>query len=213
MSYPKIHNIWHRDPLSHQIQWGEFKRPEFRLLLEQQWEFTEKIDGMNIQVRLEPGKEPVIWGRTEDAQLKADLVERIMGLTDWEEFQIMVSDAQPIVVYGEGFGPGIQKGGIYGTERQFAAFDIRVGNRWLCPSDVAKYCSESHIPQAPLLHVGSLTSGYKRVAEGVQSILAPGHLAEGLVGRLPLTLLDQYGERIIVKLKHVDLLQKEEANG
>ena len=90
---------------------GEWTLPEFEYLAGNAWTFTEKVDGTNIRVIFKDSG-VTFGGRTEDAQIPAKLVERLN-----ERFLPMVAKLGEVfvdgaaVLYGEGYGAKIQKGG------------------------------------------------------------------------------------------------------
>ena len=53
MKYPKINTLFKRDEKNHIIL-DAFTTPEFEYLKNNEWECTEKIDGTNIRIELEP---------------------------------------------------------------------------------------------------------------------------------------------------------------
>ena len=76
--YHKIQTVYKRDPDTKYktLLIGEFSRPEFEYLQSNMWLFTEKVDGMNIRVMFD-GKSIVFGGKTDNAQLTANLVARL----------------------------------------------------------------------------------------------------------------------------------------
>src|ERR1700759_4606769 len=110
--YHKIQSIFKRDmnDKRKRLIEGQWSLPEFEYLANNVWIFTEKVDGTNIRVIFKEGKIE-FGGGTADAQIPAQLVgrlnERFLPLVDKlrEQFD------GGIVLYGEGYGAKIQKGG------------------------------------------------------------------------------------------------------
>ena len=200
MTYPKMENLLKRDLAIPKMGYtAEHFRSKFMLQLQYAkcWWAVEKLDGMNMRVCFSREKDRFcFWGRTEKAQLPPQLVEsmdelfngRIREHPDFEEAAWLVDGT---TLFGEGVGPGIQKGGSdYGSVKHFVLFDI-YNTRWLDWADVKAFANHWSIPVAPdyglddirsAFYLISLTpsskyaiksTGTRRPAEGV--ILRPEH--------------------------------------
>ena len=111
--YHKIQTVFKRDPSTRYktlLEW-QWTLPEFEYLANNQWEFTEKVDGTNIRVYYRNGKISY-GGRTDRAQIPATLVDRLneMFVENKDRLEDTLKDADACL-YGEGYGPKIQKGG------------------------------------------------------------------------------------------------------
>ncbi len=212
MEYPSIQNLYARDPETN-VCTTEFKMPAVAQIA--RWLVTEKVDGMNIRVGIGLGDhEPWIRGRTDKAQLPGDLVENIR---EWATFGKFVTafveeDGRPepesVVLYGEGFGPGIQKGGDYGGEKRFILFDVLVdGTYWLRWDDVVDVAKKLGIPTVPLLSYDADIDLIQMLVDGRVSELLPpdSPLIEGVVARTDPYLFDGRGNRVMFKYKVRDL--------
>lgn len=204
MIYHKIHSPFKRDEATGQFKYDEFARDEFRFLWDNTWTWTEKVDGTNI--RLYPNNAS-IRGRSDKAQIPPMLLLRlneIMNTAPWgvpfptEDF----ADTE-IVLHGEGFGAGIQKGGKYGAEPDFVLFDVQVGNLFLEHSSVVDIATKLGIQVVPIVGIGGLHNLFKFVEDGFKSAWGDFE-AEGVVARPTTELLDRRGNRIITKLKGRD---------
>jgi hypothetical protein len=112
-----------------------------------------------------------------------------------------------ITFFGEGFGPGIQSGGLYGPSVDFICFDILVDDRiWLQPTDVIGICSEHEIRHVPILGWFPRDEIVDWVRDGVRSQIAPNAIpaCEGIIARPMQNLFDQRGHRVMFKLKTKD---------
>lgn len=107
--YHKIHSLFKRQGKT--LVYGDWAQPAFGYLQGNRWTFTEKVDGTNIRVAWDGGAMR-FGGRTDNASLPAPLVGRLQTrfLSQEERLRDIFSDAEACL-YGEGYGPGIQKGG------------------------------------------------------------------------------------------------------
>src|SRR5574343_1453972 len=109
--YDKIQTVFLRDPNTKfkTLLEGEFALPEFKYLANNEWVFTEKVDGTNIRVMFD-GQQITFGGKTDDAQIPAFLVTRLQDvfLPQLETFKAKFADG--VCLYGEGYGAKIQKG-------------------------------------------------------------------------------------------------------
>lgn len=214
--YHKIDSIFRRDTKGRIIE-GDYARPEFEYLADNEWVFTEKVDGTNI--RLSYGRSPsfrgnehaYIAGRTDNAQLPPFLLARlieIMRAAPFEGvFDVDLKDGATVVLYGEGYGAKIQKGGgsYLPDGCDFVLFDVRVGTWWLRRGAVEEVASNLGLTVVPVLGKGTLADAVALAREGFPSARWPGvAVAEGLVLRPETELFDRRGERIITKIKHKD---------
>jgi hypothetical protein len=200
--YPKIETLYERDTKTHKVIPGSFKNRTYTLLKE--WEFTEKIDGTNIRCIWEP---PIVRfnGRTENAQIHADLIRWLYENVAANKLQEVFPDVA-VVLYGEGYGAGIQKGGKYSPTKKLILFDVLVeGKWWLSWENVKDVAAKLSIDVVPYLGKMSIEVATKFVQAGFKSLLGDGNAdAEGIVGRPAETLFDKKGHRLILKLKTKD---------
>jgi len=209
--YPKIDSVYLRDPENHHKTFleGRWSRPEFGYLASLDWLWTEKIDGMNIRIEWMPGLSPVVTikGRTDNANLPPFLLAVLHENFRPDLFAPIFPDGA--VLYGEGYGPKIQKGGgDYRDDPGFILFDVLVGsskNIWLEWDNVMDVGDKLHIPVAPLVCCGPLAAAIDLAENGFASeaSVRPRD-AEGLVLRPEKTLFDRMGRRIITKVKYKD---------
>lgn len=207
--YHKIETLYERDDATHRL-----KQP---LVLKNRvysavnpWVFTEKIDGTNIRCIWRDGT-LTFGGRTDNAQIPADLVNWLHAHLTPELFASAFSDARSVVLYGEGYGAGIQKGGGgYCAEKRFILFDVAVFDAearcwWLSDENMRNVAAKLSLDAAPAFGEMSLAEATEFVRLGFPSKLNDGKkMAEGLVGRPCEALFDKKGHRLIVKLKTKD---------
>lgn len=199
--YHKIHSLFKRTTDGKAIIWGEYSLPEFEYLEASTWVFTEKVDGMNIRLTWD-GERVDVLGKTDRAQVPAPLLRWLSdyGFTDPRRWAKLPAGT---VLYGEGYGPGIQSGGIYGIQQRFILFDVMVGGLWLRRPDVHDVARDLGFDVVPVVCEGTLVNLVERVELGTMSMLGNCR-AEGLVARPSVELLDRRGRRIITKLKARD---------
>lgn len=127
--YPKIPAIYVRQTDgSKLLDEGEFSRPIFEVLKDIEWVGTEKLDGTNIGIVWD-GHKIHIQGRTPDAAFSAVQFEYLLGKfggSQNEELFEQQFGSEPVVLYGELVGKGIQAcGGCYEPHGyKFVMFDM-----------------------------------------------------------------------------------------
>jgi hypothetical protein len=166
------------------------------------WHWTEKIDGTNVRAIWKDGKLS-FNGKTDNAQMPGDLIkwlyEHVKPETMADIFQ-----GTNAVVYGEGYGAGIQKGGSYSPIKKFIGFDVLVEDKWwLSREDTDDVLTKLGLDAVPYLGEMTLEEATAKVKQGFSSAIGTAQ-AEGMVGRPIETLFDKKGHRLIVKLKTKD---------
>ena len=208
--YHKIKTVYNRDPENKYktLLIGEFATPEFEYLANNEWIFTEKVDGTNIRVMFN-GESITFGGKTARAQIPADLVNKLSErfLPQLSIFQntFDCSEAGSVEVcfYGEGYGPKIQKGGKYREDQDFVLFDVKIGNWWLQRKDVEDIAENFLLDVVPIIGVGTLHEMVDITRGGFNSNWG-NFTAEGIVARPSVELKARSGERIITKIKYKD---------
>ena len=203
--YPKIETLFVRDEQTHKVVKGSWRMPEFEYLKDNPWLATEKVDGTNIRVMYLKWVDAVKFGgRTDNAQLNAQLIARLQELFTPEKFAKAFDDDAEVCLYGEGYGPGIQKGGgRYIDHKDFILFDVRVGDWWLRWPDVEDVAEKLGIQHVPVIGRMSLADIVPIVESGFTSTFG-GFIAEGVVVRPMADLLTRRGHRLLGKLKGED---------
>ncbi len=203
--YHKIQTVFKRNPETNfkTLLEGEYSLPEFEYLANNQWVFTEKVDGTNIRVMFD-GEKITFGGKTDRASIPNQLVNRLNErfLPQIETFMKSFSDG--VCLYGEGYGAKIQKGGgNYRQDQDFVLFDVKVGDWWLRRGDVEEIANGLNLDVVPILSFGTLHEMVELVREGFDSQWGR-FTAEGLVARPMTELQTRSGQRIITKIKHKD---------
>jgi hypothetical protein len=200
--YHKIQSVFKRDMSSKHktLIDGAWTLPEFEYLARNDWTFTEKVDGTNIRVMFKDGG-ITYGGRTDDAQIPAQLVGRLN-----ERFLPMAGKLgelfqDGVVLYGEGYGAKIQKGGgNYRSDQDFVLFDVRVGPWWLQRPDVNDVSQTLGIDVVPIIGEGTLHDAVDWARRGIKSRWG-NFEAEGIVARPKTELNTRSGHRLIAKIK------------
>ena len=200
MEYHKIETLYERDEKTFKVKPGVFKNRTYTLLKE--WWFTEKIDGTNIRCMWKDGKLS-FGGKTDNAQIHADLVKWLYENVSADKLREQFQETS-VVLYGEGYGAGIQKGGGYSLTKKFILFDVLVEDKWwLNWENTCDVASKMRLDMVPFIGAMTLEQATEYVRVGFKSRLGDC-AAEGLVGRPAETLFDKAGKRLILKLKTKD---------
>ena len=206
--YHKIQSLYKRSEDGKRMLFGQYSMEEFEYLKDNVWEFSEKVDGTNIRVIVQDGN-ITFGGKTDNAQIPAKLVARLEAMFLAEPHKSNLLAKMPEgVLYGEGFGAGIQKvGRNYAPYVNFCLFDVNCGGWWLRRDDVHDIGAALGLQVAPLIANGTLAEMECLVRNGFLSNWGP-FPAEGLVARPMVELKTRAGHRIITKLKTRDFATK-----
>ena len=202
MEYTKIPNIYKREEYgNNKLLMGQYSTDEIGYLSDSTWEWTEKVDGTNVRV-IWDGYRVSFAGRTDKAQMPPKLLERLtelFGGADKEELFEQNFGTNPVILFGEGFGEKIQKGGgLYGPV-DFILFDVFYGI-WLKRPDVEDIAQKFGIRVVPIVGFGNLIQAADFIRSHPKSQLRDAEM-EGIVCRPCVELADCRGNRIIVKVK------------
>lgn len=198
--YHKINTLFKREMKNNgKIIEGEWTCPEFEYLQNNIWSFTEKVDGTNIRIML--GESLTFGGRTDNASIPAQLVSRLNERFLPQEQKMREMFADGCVLYGEGYGPKIQKvGGNYRIDQDFVLFDVKVGQWWLQREDVVSIAADLGLDVVPIIGRGTLHDAIRMAKEGIKSTWGDFE-AEGIVARPITELKSRGGNRVITKIK------------
>ena len=203
--YPKIETLFKRGP-TFVVDPSRIKKPVLATISE--WDVTEKIDGMNIRVGLSTQGDVTFGGRTDAAKIPGDLVDYLNKTfpMNWMKQALWIDQTPPeFVLYGEGYGAGIQKvGKSYRADKAFILFDVLVGGKWwLGDADVREIGGKLGVEVVPYLGRMSLGEIVELVRKPFPSRIGTAE-AEGVVARPIETLFNKRGDRVIIKLKTRD---------
>ena len=202
--YPKIDTLFERDMKTFVVDPNKLKSPVLGTI--SLWDVTEKIDGTNIRVILSESGDVQFGGRTDNAQLPADLLMHLVNTFQSDKLKAAFWMDGPVstVLYGEGYGAGIQKGGPYRPDKSVIFYDCLVGGKWWLDHDaVNDVCAKLGSETVPYLGRMTLPEIVELVREPFASKIGTA-TAEGIVARPIEPLFDRKGSRIIIKLKTRD---------
>lgn len=201
--YHKIETLFERDTEgSRKLIEGKFRNKAVEYLANNKWSFTEKIDGTNIRIHWD-GHTVELGGRTDRAQIPKPLFQflsdKFCTLEAEEMFEQKFGESD-VILFGEGYGPGIQKGGAYRSDVSFILFDVLISDVWLnrdSIEDIAKFFS---VDVVPVIFEGIIQEAVDFVKTKPKSTIGTADM-EGLVGRPVIEMKDRRGNRVIVKIK------------
>lgn len=205
--YPKINTIFYRDEKTHEIIPDKYSLEEFEYLKDNEWVFTEKIDGTNIRV-IWDGQNVVFGGKTDNAQIPTTLLYKLQSYFDGNNKAKLLDKfgSKNVVLYGEGYGHKIQgkSGEAYG-DVDFIMFDLMVDGVFWNTYAVKAIAERLGVKSVPIIGKGTLGQFTEMVNKGFKSNIAD-MTAEGIVARPLYELSNSRGQRIITKIKHKDFV-------
>lgn len=190
---------------------GKFRNETVEYLKDNKWLCSEKIDGTNIGVVWD-GHKVSFQGRTERAQIPTQLVNKLnelFGGTINEEMFEQKFGEMNVILFGEGYGPKIQKGGgLYRDNVSFILFDVYLSdqNLWLKRDAVEDIAKSFGIDVVDIVLTGTLQEAIGFVKTKPKSHIGTANM-EGLVCRPTVELLDRMGRRVITKIKVCDFAE------
>ena len=162
-TYTKINTLYKRDAKKNNtIIIGDYSCPEFEYLKNNIWECTEKIDGTNMSYYWD-GENLEIHGKTEFAQIPNHLLVKMQNLLTKDTIQEIfppstkyfvdgIEQKPTIIIYGEGYGMKIQKGGNYiKNDVSFRVFDININGYWLNRENIEDISNKLKLEVVPLI--------------------------------------------------------------
>jgi len=202
--YSKIETLFNRDKSTFKVIENDWRTPEFEYLKDLEWSFTEKIDGTNIRIEWIPKVSSRFGGRTDRAQMPPFLMARLEEIFTDTVLQSVFPDTD-VVLYGEGFGARIQKGGgnYIPDGVDFILFDVLVGGYWLKRDALEDIADKLGIGVVPIIGIGNLQEAVDIVKNGFTSTFG-NFIGEGLVVKPKEEMFSRNGHRIIGKIKGKD---------
>lgn len=205
LKYHKIKTVHLRDDKTHKLT-NKFRDETVEYLKNNEWIFTEKIDGTNIRVCWN-GIDVSIFGRSDNAQipkqLNVRLTELFLGEENEQMFEQKFNDMN-VMLFGEGFGAKIQNGGDYSSTQDFILFDVKIGDVFLNRDSVENIAKYFNIKSVPVIdEIENIEDAIKYVKLNPQSYIGNCDM-EGVVGTPTMRVLNFKGERVIVKIKCTD---------
>lgn len=233
--YGKTENIFARDDETKKLI-GVFRVPEVGLIDPGQWIATEKIDGTNVRLTIVPAEDggdyeifgsfqTILKGRSDAATLPKGLAWEMPIETQdnpgvlTELYEALELPPHTVVTfYGEAYGAGIQKGGIYSSEKRIRVFDLVTSRPRLIRGEwshswrpysqlleAARIVGLTPVPELPRM---SLEGYLAAVAHGFSTRITDeggtGGEAEGVVIRTDPYVYNFRGSRVFAKIKTRD---------
>ena len=188
------------------------------------WIKTEKIDGTNIRIILckptEDGKRVVLVGSrslilNEEDKSSKQFFDCLKGINTNKLVEYFEDADSTVIIYGEGYGAGVQKGGIYSKEKNFRVFDIRIGEAYQDFEYVQKVCIDNQLNVVPIIdEVEDISYGecIKSLKSFQETLIKEGDggKPEGIVYKYEPVLLNKYKERLMFKVKFKDFYEFKE---
>lgn len=214
--YPKIQTIYKRDFKTKfkTIIEGKFSLTEFEYLANNIWEWSEKFDGMCVNVKYHHsfGGDFSCFSKSGDGNFPEGLwIE--LGKQFYESSEVVlcwfrdVFGTKSVELFFEGIGPGIRGGGKYCSDYRIILLDILIDGWWLERKNVEDIARSLNFQVAPIVGRGTLYEMVEYVRKGFLSSIGNCY-AEGVVARPLVGLKTRGGERVITKLKYKDFMRE-----
>lgn len=210
IEYTKIEIPFDRDMEgSKKLIEGKWRNETIEFLKDNQWICTEKIDGTNIGIVWD-GYRVTYQGRTENAQIPAHLLNELLemfgGDVNEELFEQKFGQMK-VILFGEGYGPKIQKGELYRSDCSFILFDVYIPEQdlWMTRESVEDIAKAFGIEVVPIIFTGTLEEAIRYVKTKPKSTIGTANM-EGLVCRPAVEVKDRRNRRVIVKVKVKDFV-------
>ena len=206
--YTKIETLFERDMKgSKKLIEGKFRNETVEFLKNNEWICTEKIDGTNIGIVWD-GHSVSYQGRTERAQIPAHLMNKLIemfGGNENEELFEQKFGENKVILFGEGYGAKIQKGGLYRSDVSFILFDVYLPEQdlWLNRESIEDIAKSFNIDVVPIILKETIQDAIDYVKTKPKSTIGTANM-EGLVCKPKVDVLDRRGNRVIVKVKVCD---------
>jgi hypothetical protein len=235
LKYPKIETLFVRDDkhkVINQLRVNDFDNIKNCII-------TEKIDGTNAQIVLsvnydtldikvrfcsretEIEKKDVMYiAGTCMKRLKIDKIAEFYHneIALNQKTGVIKENATEMRLFGEVYGAGINKGGLYSKEKDFRLFDIQIGDHFASYDNICAITERLEIKVVPIIYQGPIGDllDYEKLKGFLEKFQTriigedgTGGLAEGIVIRPEPLLLNRFGERIIIKIKRSDFIYEE----
>jgi len=171
---------------------------------------TEKVDGTNVRIGWVEGHLR-FGGRT----IELTSADPLYGFYPWAQaqedrwtafFEGLHLEGTDAVLFGEWYGPGVMKGGRYGAEKQFRAFDLMIDGFLLDHAVFTTICESAGIPMMPVVYDGPYDESALLALRTSPSVVAAENgqnnvIWEGIVVRPPIMFKTKADRWILAKFK------------
>lgn len=204
--YHKIETVYERDTNgSKKLIEGKYRNEAVEFLANNDWAFTEKIDGTNIRIYWD-GHRITFGGRTESSQIPSHLVNKLSKMflnNETEELFEQKFGEKEVILFGEGYGVKIQNGRAYRSDVGFILFDVMINDNYQSRESVEDVAECFGLEIVPIIMHGTIQEAVNFVKTKPDSTIGTAKM-EGLVGRPVVEMCDRCGNRVIVKIKACD---------
>lgn len=205
--YNKIETIYERDINgTKKLIEGKYRNATVEYLANNEWEFTEKIDGTNIRIYWD-GHKITFGGRTERASIPSHLVNKLNAIFLNEETEQLFEQKfgeTEVILFGEGYGTKIQAcGNDYRPDVGFILFDVLIGGNYQSRESIEDIAKAFDLEIVPIVLRGTIQDAVDFIKTKPNSTIGKAKM-EGVVGRPKVELQDRCGHRLIVKIKRRD---------
>jgi hypothetical protein len=210
-AYTKIETVYKRDiDGTKKLIEGDFRSEAVEYLKDNEWIFSEKCDGCNTGIFWD-GHKVAYQGRTERAQIPAHLTNKLISIFGTDEAEEMFEQTfgeKQVVLFGEGYGAKIQKGGgnYIPDGCDFILFDVYMpdSDTWLKRDGIEDIAKRFGIKAVPIVMTGTIEQAVEFIKTQPRSLINPLHEMEGVVGKPKVDFYDRSHNRLIVKIKVKD---------
>lgn len=171
--------------------------------------FTEKLHGSNQRTALIDGEYMV---GTHNMRVKENINNKYWYVVNDNMKNLLLElsesvNGAPVIMYGEIFGPKIQKGFTYGIKQGdlgYRCFDIKVDGKYLDYLTWKTICVKHNVPIVPVLYRGKFSMEKLEEFSNIDSTIEnTSHMMEGIVIKLVSEELRYYkvgtSKRVILK--------------
>ncbi len=231
--YPKIQTLWERNS-NWKVISGKLNPKLEALKNIRKFILTEKYDGTNLGIVITPEKEVYVrkrstiiarWLGFNSGDILARFVTIDQNLNnikyylncfkniDFNSILKWFEDRKSLItIFGEGVGKKIQKHSeVYTDDYDFRVFDIKCGNSFFDWKSLTEFCEETrtkHVAYCPFLGDDIIKWDWEEELEEANK----DKYFEGYVIRSEPPLLNQYGARMMFKIKLKDFMTEKEKN-
>lgn len=225
-TYSKINTLYVRDKRGKVT--NQLTKPIYETI--DRWVVREKVDGVNMRIGFyrDPDTKEVtftVTGRTDDAELHPGVIahceEIAQRVLPKAQDTMSKFGLENYILFGEGYGVGIHRGGRYSQTQKFALFDVAVDGGCNVCDRKPTYLSEALVDATgqelgiPVMPYAQDSAEFMTIDEivdmvkfGFASVIADEFdatfMAEGVIAKPVETLYDNSGERVMFKLKSRD---------
>ena len=180
---------------------------------------TEKLDGTNCRVGVIEGQ--AMAGSHRLRRKHPATPEAMSANTYWFPWTLpsvlgllndLAREHQQVILFGEVYGPGIQKNPIKVKQLSFRAFDLLVDDRYLDYPKFLETCAQYEISVVPVLsscgysleQVRSLASGATYTGQGKREGVVVHPVAERVDPRIGRVALKYINDEVLLDLQRED---------